>query len=159
MLTRTTASGLAVVAVALGLAACGDDSASDEKTTDMGTQTAPAQQGGPAAATAFIGCFDGPGAEAIRPSRNEASILSALARTNGFPNTPVNIVEPGGDANFAPKALMVFFADPAAATAALRETNAQRTPGLTATSGPVVIAYSTEEERRALEPAVKRCLG
>lgn len=134
-----------IALVALALAGCGDD----EGGGDGGEEKQ-------ATASSFIECFEKPGFEAVKPKPREESVLAYQAKSNGYEVEPVNVQEPGA---LVPHAFIVFFASPEKATEAMKELEANALGSVPPQRlGPAVIGYGDEENRAAVEPAIKECV-
>jgi hypothetical protein len=138
---------LALALVAAIAAGCGDD--------DSGGGEEPRRD--PATAASFIDCFDKPGYEAKKPPAREESVLAYQAKSSGYRVDPVNVTERG---QLTPAAFLVFFESAEKAAAAMKELKATSYGEVPpATLGPAVIGYGDKENRAAVEPAIKACIG
>ena len=128
--------------VLLAPAACGDDEGG----------------GGENAVTAsgFIQCFAKPGFEAVKPKPREESVLAFQAKSKGYEVEPVNVQEAGA---LTPHAFIVFFESGEKATEAMEELDASSIGSVPPQRlGPAVIGYGDEENRKAVEPAIRECI-
>ncbi len=107
-------------------------------------------------APAFVDCFESTGREAVVPAPGQESVFANVAASKGFDVAPVNIVARGRPLDIS--AYLAFFEDEATAGRARRETKATSLGGPLVQNGNVVIGYVDEKERRAVEPATRRCL-
>ena len=131
---------VSIAVLALALAGCGDDGAGEEAPT----------------AAAFADCFGLAGYEAAPPAPREESILAFLAAREGYDVEAVNVSKRG---MLTPHAFLVFFESADEAERAMRELNATSLGEVPPQRvGPAVIGYGDEENRAAVEPAIRDCL-
>ena len=136
---------LVVPILLLALAGCGGDGGG----SDGGEERT-------AGASGFIECFDKPGFEAVRPKPREESVLAYQAKSEGYKVEPVNVQQKG---QLTPHAFIVFFESAEKATEAMKALNANSLGSVPPQRlGPAVIGYGDEENRAAVEPAIKRCI-
>jgi len=134
---------LAIALLGLVLGACGgsDDGGGDPE--------------GPTAG-GFVECFDLAGFEAVRPKPREESILAFQAKRDGYEVEPVNVSKKG---ILTPHAFLVFFASEDEAEKAMKELNATSFGEVPPQRlGPAVTGYGDDENRAAVEPAIRKCL-
>jgi hypothetical protein len=138
MWTRLVTSALAVLA----LGGCGDEEGGGDAE--------------PVTAASFVDCFEKPGFQAVRPKPREESVLAFQAKSKGYEVEPVNVQEAGA---LVPHAFIVFFESGEKATEATEELRANSLgPVPPQRLGPAVIGYGDEENRAAVEAAIRRCI-
>jgi hypothetical protein len=134
---------LAILVLAAALAGCGGDDGGD------GGGDAPT-------AASFVECFDLAGYEAAKPKPREESILAFQAKREGYAVEPVNVAKTG---MLTPHAFLVFFESPDEAREAMEKLGATSFGEVPPQQlGPAVIGYGDDENRRAVEPAIRECL-
>ena len=140
---------LALPLLLLALTGCGGGDDDDKGGSE------PSKPGGTTAA-AFIDCFDKPGFEAVRPKPREESVLAYQAKSKGYAVEPVNVVQKG---QLTPHAFIVFFESADKATEAMKALKANSLGSVPPQQlGPAVIGYGDEENKAAVEPAIKQCV-
>jgi hypothetical protein len=145
---RPVAAALAALVL---LAGCGGD---DE---GGGGGGAPEPRTAVEQATAFVDCFDQRGYRAVRPKPREESLFAFTAKRRGYAVAPVNVVKDGG---LVASAFLAFFDSETKAKKAMDElatTSVGDVPPLQ--QGPAVVGYSDDEDKRAVEATLKRCVG
>jgi hypothetical protein len=86
----------------------------------------------------------------------EESVLAYQAKSNGYRVEPVNVREDGA---LVPHAFIVFFENGERATEAVDELRANALGSVPPQRiGAAVIGYGDEENRAAVEPAVRSCI-
>jgi hypothetical protein len=132
--------------LALALAGCGGD---DDGEGGGGGGKAPT-------AASFLDCFELAGFEAAKPKPREESILAFQAEQKGYAVEAVNVSKAG---MITPHAFMVFFASADKAKEAMKELDANSLGEVPPQQlGPAVIGYGDQENRAAVEPAIRECL-
>ena len=107
-------------------------------------------------AASFVDCFELAGFEAKRPAPREESVLAFQAKQRGYDVEPVNVSKSG---MLSPHAFLVFFESEEKAKEAMEELNATSFGSVPPQQrGPAVIGYGDEENRAAVEPAIRKCL-
>ena len=131
---------VAIAVLALALAGCGDGGGGEDAPTAAG----------------FVDCFELAGFEAAKPKPREESILAFQAKRKGYEVEAVNVSKRG---MLTPHAFMVFFESAEEARKAMEELNAQSFGEVPPQRlGPAVIGYGDEENRAAVERAIRGCL-
>jgi len=142
---RAFVAGLVSVAL---LAGCGGDDGGDG---------ALSQKGGAEGADAFVACFKAPGYKAAKPAPQQESLFALTANKRGFPNTPVNISESGN--TIAASVFLAFFESEEKAKQALDELGRTSIGDVPPQQrGPVVIGYSSAEDKSATEKGIAACV-
>ena len=130
----------AIAVLGLALAGCGDDGGGGDAPTAAG----------------FVDCFELSGFAAAEPKPREESVLAFQARQKGYDVEAVNVSKKG---MLSSHAFMVFFASADDARKAMKELNAIAFGDVPPQQlGPAVVGYGDEENRAAVEPAIRKCL-